>query len=180
MGCIASQTSELDWAPPPPFPVPVDFHAALVFLCVFFLSKQPLKSQLCGDVMSSGRVERHLLVELNHLTGCLLLGVCCRCACLSPSVPGLSTCSLGAVRLSISLNCHCSLVGVCSHEKGGLPTGSTWVRVGGRIVPFPGMKVKSFPCSLSPEGNLEDMQETLVNVHERGSHQHSQCGSCEK
>lgn len=47
------------------------------------------------------------------------------------------------------------------------------------MVPFPAMKVKSFPCCPSPEGKLEDMQETLVDLHYRGSRQHSQCGSCE-
>lgn len=99
MGCIASQTSELYWAPPPPFPVPVDFHAALVFLCVcfFFIKATTEKPALWGcDVIGKGGTPPAGGTEPPHW---LLLGVCCRCACLSPSVPGLSTCSLGAALL---------------------------------------------------------------------------------
>lgn len=150
-------------------------------MCVFFIKATTEKPALWGcDVIGKGGAPPAGGTEPPHW---LLAPWCLLSLCLSqPQRPRPLNMQSGscAVRLSISLNCHCSLVGVCSHEKGGLPTGSTWVRVGGRIVPFPGMKVKSFPCSLSPEGNLEDMQETLVNVHERGSHQHSQCGSCEK
>lgn len=146
MGCIASQASELDWAPPPPFPVPVDFHAALVFFfCFVFIKATTEKPALCGcDVIGMCGAPPAGGTEPPHW---LLLGVCCRCACLSPMVPELS---------------------LQPGEKGGLPTGSPWVRVRGRIVPFPEMKVKSFPCTLLPEGKLEDMQEAPVDVRGGG------------
>lgn len=70
------------------------------------------------------------------------------------SVPGASP---GSRALGLLAHSQPELVAAAwgCVPRGGLPTGSTRVRAEGGLFPFPGVKVESFQCPLSPEGKLQ-------------------------